>query len=148
MKRYITVLSLALVFAALATACGKSEMGSVVDHPNTDVPVSHSTTAPEYTVGKESTSMKTETGKHAYEINYFDDNGLAVKKELYENNKLVYYIEVSGTDENGNGTQEKYYAPDGTLFGVFDGGFFYDGNGTQISEDVMEANLYKVTNQK
>ena len=145
MKKTLCILSLVLLLLGMATACSREARSPVVDHPNTNVPVSHSTTKPEFTVGGESTSRRTDTGKKTYEIEYFDEEGYSVKKEYYENKTLVYYITVSGADKENNATRDEYYTADGKLFGVYDDGFFYDGEGNQISEDVMEANLYKVT---
>ena len=144
MKKTLCILSSVLLLLAMMTACGKKE-NPVVDHPNTNVPVSHSTTKPEFTVGDGNSSRMTETGENTYEIEYFDEKGFSVKKEYYENETLIYYIVIAGTDKNRNATREEYYTADGMLFGVYDDRFFYDGDGNQISEDVMEANLYKAT---
>lgn len=146
MKRFIYVFSAVILVLSVLTSCAAGDARKeIAEHPNTSIKEAHSTTEAEYTLGAEETSQKLETGKNKYEINYFDKKGNGTKKEFYEQDKLTYYIEISGADKNGKPTQEKYFKPDGTLFGVFDGGFFYDGEGNQISEDVMEKNLYEVT---
>lgn len=148
MKKYALILLLFVLILSTATACSRSYEKPAVKNPNGSLYEEHTTTAPEFTVGDEQTSRKDKTGNDSYEINYYDSNGLATKKEIYIKNVLKYYVVVSAVNEDGNSIQEEYYTADGKLFGVMDDGFFYDGKGNQISEDIMEVTLNNILNEE
>lgn len=143
MKRFISVVSLMLVFAAVGTACAKENKKPPISVPEKYTGETETTTEAQYTVGKEESSTKVQINKREYEINYVDKNGNAVKTEYYKDQQLIYYYVYSAADENGNGIQEKYYDAKGNLIATSDKGYFYDKNGKQISDEMMNYLLYQ-----
>lgn len=144
MKRMLYVLSAAVLFISLFSACGKQSDSPIAIAPSTDVGETYVTTSAEYTAGKEKTSEKVATGDNEYEITYYDEDGRGTKLEHYRNGKLRYYYICAGLDENGNCVQQMYYNGSDKLLGTFDNGYFFDADGTQITEDMMDLILDKV----
>lgn len=147
MKKIICILSAVIMILSIATACGKKSEPFRMPKPEEYSGETHVTTEVRKTVGTEVSSTRVETGEKNYEINYVDENGLAVKTEYYVNDVLKYYYVVTGTDDFGNSVRQAYYDADDNLIATIEDGYFYDKDGKQISEEMMDYILRELDYQ-
>lgn len=138
MKKAVCIFSAVLLILSVATACGKKPEPFRISKPEEYSGETHATTEVQKTVGTEVSSTKVETGENNYEINYVDENGIAVKTECYVNDVLKYYYVVTATNEFGNSVRQVYYDADDNLLATVEDGYFYDKDGKQISDEMMD----------
>lgn len=149
MKKIIVFFSVFIVIISVFTACNKNntttESAAGTAHNNTNATMNVASSNAnadhfEQEVGSVQTSKKFDNGS-GYYIEYYDENGIAVKAESYDNGKMTYYYTVILADQDGNGSQLNYYTPSGTFVAMQKNATFYDPAGNVMTETEFEEKI-------